>query len=66
MNIQILYYWVITCVVSNWLLHIVFRGVRVGLSTAEQVASLITMQHLCHMLYGKQSHYKKALHNANN
>jgi hypothetical protein len=63
MKIQILYFWVTTCVVSNWLLQIIFMGVT-GLMTAEQVASLITMQCLCHTLYGKQSHYEKALHNA--
>lgn len=64
MKIRVLYFWVSTCVVSNWLLQTVFKGVRVGLRTAEQVASLVTKQRLCHMLYGKQSHYKKALHNA--
>jgi len=64
MQIRVLYFRVTTCVVSNWLLQTVLNGVRVGLRTAEQVASLVTMQRLCHMLYGKQSHYKKALHNA--
>jgi hypothetical protein len=64
MKIWVLYFCVTTCVVSNWLLQTVFKGIRAGLRTAEQVASLVIMQRLCHMLYGKQSHYKKALHNA--
>jgi len=41
--------WVTTCVVSNWLLQTVFKGVCVGLRTVEQVASPFSVYVICCM-----------------